>query len=143
MDRLTIHESSQISVWCYPKLGIVHHEMHDFCYGSPFRAGLEAGAAALRQFNAVSWLSDDRSNGAVPAADEEWAVRVWFPTAKAAGWRNWAMIRPELAVGRLNVRRVLADYQQLGIKAQFFSDVDLAFSWLRGLTTQPVVAATR
>lgn len=138
MDKVTIHESSQITVWCYPKLGIIHHEIHAYCYGASFRAGLEAGARALRRYRATSWLSDDRNNGALPAEDEEWGREVWMPATRAAGWRNWAMVKPETAVGRLNAQRILASFQQRGINAQFFQSVDGAFLWL---TEQPTVVA--
>jgi hypothetical protein len=135
MDKLTLYQSPQITVWCYPGPGIIQHQMHDYCYGAPFRAGLEAGAQALRQYGAHSWLSDDRANGAIPSEDEEWGRTVWFPSARAAGWRNWALVKPETAVGRLNVQRILANFRELGVNAQFFPDVERGFTWLRGLAT--------
>lgn len=143
MEKLTIHESSQISVWCYPKLGIVHHQMHTFCHGAPFREALDAGTAALRQHGAHSWLSDDRNHYPLPAEDEAWGSEVWFPRTKAYGWKHWAIVRPEAAVGRLNSQRILANFQERGINAHYFEEFDDAFAWLRGLSSTAGATATR
>lgn len=129
--REVVLESEQISVWCYPRLGIVHHEMHRQCYGEPFRQGLLAGQRSLRQHGALGWLSDDRNNGPLPDADEAWATGVWFPQTRAAGWRFWAMVMPERAVGKLNVKRFVELYRQRGIEASMFTEPEPAFAWLR------------
>jgi hypothetical protein len=130
VPRDIVIESEQISVWCYPKLGIVHHEMHRNCHGEPFRQALMAGQRALRQHGATGWLSDDRRNGPLPDDDEKWGTSVWFPQTRAAGWRFWAMVMPERAVGKLNVKRFVELYRQRGIEACMFSEPGPAFAWL-------------
>lgn len=105
--------------------------MHKICHGKPFRQALEAGMQAMRQHRAISWLSDDRQNGPLPDHDEAWATTVWFPQTKAAGWKHWAMVLPERAVGKLNVKRYVEMYRQRGIEARMFTDPAPAFAWLR------------
>ena len=131
ISREIVIESEQISVWCHPKLGIVHHEMHSLCHGEPFREALLAGQRAFRQHGAAGWLSDDRRNGPLPEVDEVWATTVWFPQTRAAGWRFWAMVMPERAVGKLNVKRFVELYRQRGIEASMFTEPMAAFTWLR------------
>jgi hypothetical protein len=130
MDRIVIHENPQISVWCYPVRGIVHHQMHKYCYGEQFRSALTAGLKAMAKYRTKKWLSDDRLNGPLPVEDEEWATKTWFPQVKAAGWKYWAMVQPQKVVGQMNVARFVKMYSELGITAQIFTEVEPAFEWL-------------
>jgi hypothetical protein len=129
--RENVLESDQISVWCYPTLGLVHHQMHRNCHGEPFRQALTAGTQALRQHGATAWLSDDRLNGPLPDVDETWATGTWFPQTRAAGWKLWAIVVPERAVGKLNMKRFVEMYRKRGIEAQMFTELAPAFAWLR------------
>jgi hypothetical protein len=129
--REVVYESEFISVWCYPDLGIVHHQMHKPCKSAHFRAALSAGVQAMETAGATCWLSDDRANGPVSDRDEQWGTTIWFQQAKAAGWLYWAMVVPEDAVGKLNVKRFVELYRKSGIESQMFSDPKPALDWLR------------
>ena len=129
--REVVHESELISVWCYPEIGVVHHEMHGRCQGAAFRAALMSGAQAMQRSGATGWLSDDRANGALPEQDETWALKIWTPQAQAAGWVSWAMVVPGNALGQLNVARFVEIQRNLGIEAQMFGDPEPALAWLR------------
>jgi hypothetical protein len=131
MDRITILETDQISIWCYPELGIIHHEMHRVIYGQPFRDALSAGLNALIEHRATKWLSDDRANSALSPQDEEWGTKTWFPQVRAAGWKKWAMVQPIKVVGQMNVARFVKLYSDLGISARMFTDPHEAFDWLK------------
>jgi hypothetical protein len=104
--------------------------LHKYCHGEPFRAALSAGTQAMQQQRAVAWLSDDRRNGSVPHHDEEWAA-TWFQQTKAAGWQYWAMVLPERAVGKLNVKRLIESCRKRGIEAQTFQEPGPGLAWLR------------
>ncbi|MEY4547357.1 MAG: hypothetical protein RL685_3552 [Pseudomonadota bacterium] len=129
--RESVLESDQISVWCYPELRVVSHQMHKACHGMPFRDALRAGTAAMQRHSALGWLSDDRLNGPLPDDDEVWGNSIWFPTTKAAGWKYWAMVLPQKAVGKLNVKRLIEGVRKRGVEGQMFSDPGLALDWLR------------
>jgi hypothetical protein len=128
--RQVVYESEHISVWCYREARIIHHQMHKYCLGQPFREGLSAGTRAMVQHGAIGWLSDDRLNGPIPEDDERWATTTWFPQTKAAGWQYWAMVWPERAVAKLNVKRFIELYRTRGIDAQLFVDPTTAQLWL-------------
>jgi len=87
----------------------------------------------MQQQRALAWLSDDRVNGPLPHDDEEWAATHWFQQTKAAGWKYWAMVLPERAVGKLNVKRLIELCRKRGIEAQTFVEPDPARDWLRSL----------
>lgn len=128
--RHVVFESEQIGVWCYPKWRLVYHQIHQRCHGAPFRSALLAGAQAMQQYKAISWLSDDRLNGAMPSEDEEWGASMWFPQAKAAGWKYWGLVLPDKAVGKLFARRLVQAYRERGIEVQIFEEPRAAAEWL-------------
>jgi hypothetical protein len=131
--REVVFESEQMSVWCYPKWRLIYHQMHRYCLGEPFRAGMSAGTQAMQRHRAIAWLSDDRLNGPLPDEDEQWAGTFWFQQTKAAGWKYWAMVLPERAVGKLNVKRYIELSRKRGIEAQMFVAPEPALDWLHGL----------
>jgi hypothetical protein len=131
MVRDVVYESELISVWCYPELGVIHHQMHGPCSGPAFRAALIAGVQAMQRCGATCWLSDDRANGALPEQDEMWATKIWSQQAKAAGWAAWAMVVPANALGQLNVARFVEMQRKRGVEAQMFSDPAPALAWLQ------------
>ena len=130
VERQVVYESEHISVWCYPDARIIHHQMHKYCFGQPFREALTAGTRALKQHGAIGWLSDNRLTGPLPDDDERWATTSWFSQTKAAGWLYWAMVWPERAVAKLNVKRLVELYRTRGIDAQLFTDPSAAQPWL-------------
>jgi hypothetical protein len=128
--RILVYDHERISVWCYPERKLIHHQMHKACAGEIFRNALRAGLAAMREHAATRWLSDDSKHTALAPDDEDWAQDEWFPQAKAAGWKHWAVIKPESAVGRLSSARFRKWYADHGINARLFTDVDEAHAWL-------------
>jgi hypothetical protein len=131
LERITLHDSPTISVWCYPEARIIHHRMHGHCFGQALRAGLYAGTEGMRAHGATGWLSDDRANGPLAPDEETWAAHEWFPATKAAGWTTWALVKPRSAIGQLSMNRFVKLYESLGITAQFFVDPAAALAWLR------------
>jgi hypothetical protein len=130
VDRTLVHDSPVISVWSYPQVGIIHHQMHGHCFGEVLRAALFAGTRAMKKSQATAWLSDDRVNSALAPADEEWSTNQWFPETKAAGWKLWALVKPESAIGALQMNRYVKIYGDLGIEARFFMEPEPGFEWL-------------
>jgi hypothetical protein len=130
MAEEVISKNDSITVWYDPAVGMVRHQMHKFTRGDEFRGALEAGAGALEKHGGNKWLSDDRAHIVLPAEDEEWAKTIWFPRVKAAGWKYWAIVKPEKAIAQLNMKRFIEMYEPLGITARMFSDLEEARSWL-------------
>jgi hypothetical protein len=129
-DRLTVHETELITVWCYPTKRIIHHQMHKPIYGHALHEALLKGIDAMRQHRGSKWLSDDRANGALPPEDLEWGDKIWFPMTVKAGWKFWALVQPEKVIGQMNMRRFVKLYGDRGVTVQVFSDPDEAMAWL-------------
>jgi len=128
--KTVVHQSPTITVWGYPSLRIVHHQMHGACSGEDFRNGLLAGSRILRQLSGRGWLSDDRANPIVQFEDEQWAQRVWFPNTRAAGWDCWAVVKPETLVGDLSITRFVESCERMGMATKCFGNVEPALEWL-------------
>jgi hypothetical protein len=129
-DKISIVDNDMIAVWVYPTRNIIHHQMKAYCYGDRFYRALTKGVEAMELHHATKWLSDNRLGGALPTEDAEWTEKNWFPRAKAAGWRHWAVVQPEKIIGQLNMSRFIKKYSQQGINARMFSDLDEALLWL-------------
>jgi hypothetical protein len=114
----------------YPRTRIVHHELRRFVHGEEFRTVLEKGLEAFQKYHAKKWLSDDRGNGPLTAADAEWALTDWAPRVMAAGWKYWAVVMPEKILGEMNMKRWIEIYAEKGVTAQAFTDPELALEWL-------------
>jgi hypothetical protein len=104
--------------------------MKAFCFGDGFRDGLTRGVEAMERYGATKWLSDDRANSALTPDDIAWAADVWFPRAKAAGWKHWGIVRPLKVLGQTNLARVVELYAPHGIVARMFAEPDEAMQWL-------------
>jgi hypothetical protein len=129
-DRIVIVDNEFITLWYWPAHRLIHHQMHRYTSGLPFRDALEAGLATMVERKANKWLSDDRANNALPPADDDWARNDWFPRTKAAGWKYWAIVKPEKILGTMHMRRFAETYAKHGITAQLFSDPAEAFAWI-------------
>lgn len=119
-------------LYFHPDSGIVHHEIKRGLSSEVFRRVLCHGAEILETTKARKWLSDNRGHFQLSEADEEWAKTVWFPRAVAAGWKHWAILRPESAIGALNITRLSQNYARLGVNTRILSDFDEALRWLQG-----------
>lgn len=130
MSKILVVENSQITLWVHPERRLIHHVVKTYCFGPDFREALTKGVEAMRLHKATKWLSDHHTTGAVPREDEEWAGKVWFPWAKLAGWKHWAIVQPSKVIGRIMMERVARMYIDLGINTRMFSDADEAMTWL-------------
>lgn len=130
MSSQIVLDNDYATLWYHPEKKIVHHMMKKFTGGKDLRELLDKGYDLLKTNGASSWLSDDRNNGALSAADEEWAKTNWFPRVLNAGWKYWAIVMPEKVIGQMNIKRFVSDYARAGISANLFSDPSEAMRWL-------------
>lgn len=130
MNREVIQDNGYMTVWYYPEMKIVHHEMHKFTYGQALRDGLSAGAAMLEEKGAQKWLSDDRKNTTLGKDDLNWTATFWRPRVKKAGLKYWAIVLPEKIFGQMVMKRIVEEYANTGITVQIFTDPAEAMKWL-------------
>lgn len=137
-ERQELIVTESVALCYYPELGIVHHQMLQMPDSATFRLLLTRGAEAVERHQAGKWLSDDRGNTFVRDVDAKWASTVWLPRVQAGGFRYWAIVLPEAAVGKLNMRRLTAEHARRGITSRIENTPEAAFRWLKA---QPAGAA--
>jgi hypothetical protein len=132
MEKEIIIDNEYASLWFYPEHKIVHHKFHQFIHGDKFREVLMKGADLFEQKGCKKWLSDDRNNSALRAEDIEWGNQNWAPRVLNAGWKYWALMMPDKVLGKMNMRPLIDQYLEQGVKVEIFDDVDEALKWLSG-----------
>jgi hypothetical protein len=130
MEKTTVLETKELSLWFHEETKIVHHELHRYPGAATLEAALEEGLSLLRERGAHKWLSDDRNGGALPKSHHEWAKNNWGPRAAKAGWKHWALILPTDALGQMNMVRLKEIYVSLGMDVRIFRRPDEALAWL-------------
>jgi hypothetical protein len=128
--RLTLLDGERSSLWYYPKKKIIHHQFRKFVYKEQFRSVLEKGLEAFKTHGACKWLSDDRGHSTLTKEDRLWAANVWTPQVIAAGWKYWAIVMPEKALGQLNMQHWIKVFAEKGVTVRTFMDPDQAMEWL-------------
>ena len=84
----------------------------------------------MKKHRAVKWLSDDRAIGPFSREDQEWCENVWFPKIRDAGWKYWAIVLPEKALGQMSLHYFIKKYSEQGITAELFDNPEDAYDWL-------------
>lgn len=130
MPKDTILENEQITVWYHPDKKIIHHQMHQFTFGSNFQEGLMAGLETLKKHKAQKWLSDDRKNPVLRKEDLAWGEANWITPMLQAGWKYWAIVQPEKVIAQMNMEKLAEAYAARGVATKIFTDPDEALKWL-------------
>lgn len=131
MSKITVVDTPKAMLWYHPSEKIVHHTIKQFIYGEEFHNLLLDGTATLKKHGATKWLSNDTSNTVLRTEDIEWGQTNWFPQTVQAGWKHWAIVQPKAAIAKMNLDKVVKQYQAAGINAKFFTDENEAFAWLK------------
>ena len=126
----SIIETPRMSLWFHPEDLIVRHEMHQYPGRETLEQVLLRGLELLKEHGASKWLSDDRKGGALPRSHHEWGDTIWAPQAITAGWKYWALLPPEEAIGQANMARLVEVYARRGVTVKIFRDVPAAHRWL-------------
>jgi hypothetical protein len=130
METITILDTDYVTLWYYPDKKIIHNQFNKYVYGQPYRDFLNEITKAFQKYKTQKLLSDDRKNSGISKEDQEWGNTVWFPQTKAAGWKFWAIIQPESAVGLMTMKRVIKNITSQGVTADVFTDPKIASEWL-------------
>lgn len=133
----TVVFKNDSAVLKYHSEGIVHHEFLTRMVGKDFHDLLERGLEHMKKTGAKKWLSDDRKNTVLDEADMKWAQTDWFPRAHATGWKFWAIVNPERAVGQLQMKNSAKQFEMMGgVEVRFFSNPADALAWLKAAKPQ-------
>lgn len=131
MSKITMLETDYATLWYYPEDQIVHHQIHRYIHGDHLRDVLNKGLDIFAENKVQKWLSDDRNNSALPQADIDWAMENWVSVMKENGWKYWAIVLPDKAVGKVSMERLIESYRAEGIEVDIFESPDEAYQWLQ------------
>ncbi len=126
-----ILENKWATLWYHADAKVVHHEFHQPIMKEPFREVLTKGADLFEERRADQWLSDDRANTALHPDDSKWAIEEWSPRVVKAGWKYWAIVMPDAALGKLSLKRIIVLYRDLGVDVDVFGTPDEALAGLK------------
>jgi hypothetical protein len=77
------------------------------------------------------------------ALEGDWARDDRSPRARA-GWKHWAVVLPELIIGKMNMQLFTTRCSRAGMTVRVFSDRDDALEWLKHpIVVQPSAPADR
>ena len=130
MEKVTVLDTEHVTIWYYPDKKIIHNQFNKYVYGTPYREFLNEVTKTMQKYRAQKLLSDDRKTSGISKEDQEWGNTDWFPRTKAAGWKFWAIVQPENAIGKLTLKRVVDNMKAQGITAEVFADSNQATAWL-------------
>lgn len=133
MSQTVIMENDSVALWFHPEKKIVHHKIKKWVFGPDFKTLLDKGYEKLKISGGKKWLSDDRGSGVVKPEDEKWVKEDWLPRVIKAGWKFWAIVLPEKAVGQMNMKRFKEEFQKVGLTVQVFTHPDEALKWLESV----------
>jgi hypothetical protein len=132
-----VHDNEWVTLWYHPGPKIVHHKFHKAIRGEAFQTALTMGTDILRANGAQKWLADDRLFFVLPEEDQRWAEGEWFPRTRQAGWKYWAIVKPETKITDLYLRRVAASPTAAGVRMEVFPTPMQAAEWLQTIDTKP------
>jgi hypothetical protein len=78
----------------------------------------------------------------LPEEDQRWAEGEWFPRTRQIGWKYWAVVKPEMTVTELYLRRVAASRTATGVRMEVFPTVAQAAEWLQTVETEPAPSSS-
>lgn len=125
-----IIKTDRTGLWFHQGKGIVHHELKGFVQGKEYRDLLSRGLDELKKQKASKWLSDHREYQVVAPEDAQWSQDTWAPAAIAAGFKHWAIVMPEDAIGQSNMKRFADFYASKGVTVETFTTPESALAWL-------------
>jgi len=84
----------------------------------------------LKSRSATKLTTDARKTGILPPEFDEWRRKDWVPRMVRAGWKHWAPVFPPSVITQLHMKRLIKDFQDVGIQVQPVTSPEEALQWL-------------
>ena len=125
-----VFESEFATMWYYPDKKILHHKFHKFIFGEHFRELMLKELELFKENGCHKMLSDDRNHAALPTEDIDWANNNYRPQVIKSGLKYWALVMPEMVIGKMSMKRAIELNEKDGVTVKTFTDPDDAMTWL-------------
>ncbi len=133
MAKITLLDDANVTLYCHPEFGIIHHIIHKFVRGESFRTLMTKGADAFIEHKCTKWLSDDRSSAILTPEDVEWGQAHWENRILEKGWKYWALVMPQKMAGQIQTKELIERYAGKGVTVRTFPTSEEGFAWLKSL----------
>jgi hypothetical protein len=133
MSKIVLMDNEYITIECPPDKKLIAHVIHKPMGEEQIQLlkdALNAGTAALGEYRATKWLSDDRKNGPLPPEMVHWGNTDWNPRTMQAGWKYWAVVVPQEIAAAGTLRPVIEMLYDLGLRMRVFTNIEEATAWL-------------
>jgi hypothetical protein len=108
---------------------IVHSEWRAFANSVELRASLLRGIDAIKDHDAVGYLTDTRKVKVIVHDDQEWIKETWLPLAISAGLKRIAVITAAVGLGKLTVEDVVGLVDDRGLQSRTFKSEEAGLKW--------------
>jgi hypothetical protein len=108
---------------------LVHSEWRAFANSVELRASLLRGIDAIKDHNAVGYITDTRKVKVVVHDDQEWIKEIWLPLAIKAGLKRIAVVTATHGLGKLTVEDVVGLADDRGLQSRTFDSVEAGSQW--------------
>jgi hypothetical protein len=108
---------------------LVHSEWRAFANSAELRAGLLKGIQAIKDHQAVAYVTDTRKVKVIVHEDQKWINDTWVPLAAAAGLKRCGVVTADIGLGKMTVEEVIAKVADRGFLLHRFASVDAAMKW--------------
>lgn len=127
---MTLYTSPHARVEWFEKEKVVFKRFSGFIHGEELYSAFNSGYEQLKKSNGNKWLSDNRGLPVYKQEDINWINEDWFPRVLNAGWKYWALIEPESAIGLITMKK-FSFYTERGITVQVFNNIEDGLAWLK------------
>ena len=121
------------NLWYYPDLKVVHSQFLKYTGGKLFREVLSKGIEIFIENNCIKWLSDDRNIGLVSQEDAAWSREVWYGNLSKAGWKYWALVKPDSTIGKITFKKSTKQINDPNMSMKIFTNPEDALIWLKSV----------
>lgn len=128
-----VMSNEHYNLWFYPELKIVHSQFLRYSGGNVFREALLKGIEIFIENNCIKWLSDDRNIGVVTREDAAWSREIWYGRLAKAGWKYWALVKPESTIGKITFKKSVKQVNDPNMSMKIFNDPEEGLTWLKSV----------
>ena len=107
------------------------HTINRFLITDEWKDLLMTGHQYLAEHNLIKWISDNRNLPIVHNNLDDWLYSSWLPQMIDTGWKQWALVEPEITEGKLNQQAYQESFSKMGIEVKSFECLDEAKEWIR------------
>lgn len=112
----------------------VHHhvlsEWKAFANSIELRAALLKGIRAIKEHQAIAYVSDARKIRVIVHEDQTWIKETWLPLALEAGLKRLAFVTAATGLGKLTIGDVALLIDGQSVQSRTFDSMTAARQWI-------------